>query len=394
MDWQSLKNADIRKFIQAHEHDDVAALALGKLPDSNWNAPLVLGQIKARQKARSKMPHWADNADVIFPPPALVEQASSAACAAYKSGLVQGQSFVDLTAGMGADTLAFAGYFANAKAVDLNQTTTEILQHTFQALGQPNIQVTCASAEDFAAKMEPVDLVYLDPQRRDETRKGKFILEQTSPDILKLLPLLQTKAKTVMLKTSPMLDISQACAALGGVREVHIVEWRGECKEVLYILDFKSRAAEDICMIAVSLDDEGRAVNSLSFTPAEEKTAPCEFSMPLAYLYEPSPALLKAGGFKTVGARYGLKKLHPHTHLYTTEALCVDFPGRTFKICGVYPAQKEKIPLKKANITVRNFPASAESLHKKLKIAVGGPETLLACLLMDNSKTLIHGQKI
>jgi hypothetical protein len=116
--------------------------------------------------------------------------------------------------------------------------------------------------------------------------------------------------------------------------------------------------------------------------------------MPLGYVYEPSASLLKAGGFKILGTRYGLKKLHPHTHLYTSEKLHPDFPGRRFKVSGIFSAQKNKIPLKKANITVRNFPASAESLHKKLKIAVGGEETLFACILMDNTKALIHGQKV
>lgn len=122
MTWQSLLDEKVQKFIRDHENDDVANLALKKPPVGVEDYPMVLDQIKARQKAAVKVPDWLDLNDVVFPPSSVMEQASSAACALYKAGLVAGESFVDLTGGVGVDSWGFSKYFRRGVAVERDET--------------------------------------------------------------------------------------------------------------------------------------------------------------------------------------------------------------------------------------------------------------------------------
>lgn len=397
MDWQSLTQSEIFKFILAHEEENVAALALKKPPAPEWDYRLVLDQIKSRQKARRKVPSWFESSEtLVFPPPEVVEQASSEATAAYKASLVRGESLADLSGGMGVDCRAFARNFQSGFCAERNETAAALLAHNFSALGLDHIKVLCRSAEDFVSTMPPVDFVYIDPQRREASKKGKFRLEDTSPDVSSLLPLLEKRAGKIMIKTSPMLDIAAGIEKLHHVSAVHVVEYRGECKEVLYMLDMAGNPvpAEEIPITAVEIDEGGKAFKSFSFTIRDERAMAASLSQPLAYLYEPGPAFQKASGFNSMAVRFGMAKLHLHTHLYTSDVFCPDFPGRGFKIYGAYPAQAGKIPLEKANLTLRNFPGDTESLRKKLKMKDGGEDYLFACTLMDGEKMLIHGRKL
>ncbi|MEZ5813933.1 MAG: class I SAM-dependent methyltransferase [Alphaproteobacteria bacterium] len=394
MTWQSLLNPDIQKFIREHENADVAALALKKPPDPGWNYPLILDQIKSRQKARTKLPLWPDHhPDIIFPPSNILEQASSAATARYKAGLIKGKTFIDFTGGAGVDSCALTEHYESGIIIDSNETAATLIAHNLPLLCRPGIKldIRCAKAEDFIKDMPNTDLALIDPQRRDTKTKGKFILESTAPSVLELLPALLEKARHIILKTSPMLDIAQTIKDLKHVHSVHIVEWRGDCKELLFILN--RGTTEEPLITAASINDTGDTVSQLIFTAEEEKSANAPLSMPLKYLYEPGPAFQKSGSFQTIAERFNLHKLHAHTHLYTSNTLRPDFPGRCFEIIGQYPVKAQKVPLKQAHITTRNFPLDTATLRKKLKLKDGGKDYLFACTLMDGSKTLLHGRK-
>jgi hypothetical protein len=396
MDWQRLLDADIQKFIVEHENADVAGLALKAAPDDVWDYPLVLDQIKARQKAGRKVAAWLDAEGLVFPPSHVMEQASSAACARYKASLVAGGSFVDLTGGVGVDSWAFLERFESGVAVERDAGAAEMIAHNVGVLSDKRFGVVHGEAEDYVAHMDAVDLAYIDPQRRDGAggAKGKFKLDDCSPDVLGMMAALLDKAQTVMVKTSLMLDIWAGIEALGNVCAVHVVEWRGECKEVLYILRKERECLDgDVPVSAVSIDDEGVVLNSFTFSRDEEVGAQPVYDLPQKYLYEPSAAFQKAGGFKAMAGRYGVVKLHADTHLYSSQDVVTNFPGRAFKIVGKYPVQAKKVPLKKAHLTVRNFPQKTEILRKKLKLADGGDDYLFACTLMDGERVLLHGLK-
>ena len=116
--------------------------------------------------------------------------------------------------------------------------------------------------------------------------------------------------------------------------------------------------------------------------------------MPKKYLFEPGPAFQKAGAFNAMAIRYGLEKLHPHTHLYTAQSLCPDFPGHAYEVSGIVPVDKKSLPIKKANLKLRNFPGTTETLRRKLGLEDGGEDYLFACTLADESKALLYARRI
>ncbi|MFN3700651.1 MAG: THUMP-like domain-containing protein [Alphaproteobacteria bacterium] len=445
MNWQALLDPDIRKFItaKADSGEDISALALKKPPSPDWPYALVLDQIKARRKAALKMPEWGAFSDIIYPAATVIEQASSQPCALYKAHLLQdmegligqGQEqrrFADLTAGSGMDTITLARIFsAGGVAIEREPQSAAILAHNLKAMGIDGVEVLNQSAEDWLEEVlrsaatnsasnsasnsestheaPPFDLVFCDPQRREGQKRGLFRLEDCTPDITALLPRLRKIARFLLLKTSPILDIHQMIETLEGVCAVHVLEYQGECKELLALVDLHSHNAQNntatapqsVNIHAVRLDEAGRAVQAMRFTHQSEVAQSIEFSEPLRFIFEPSPAFQKAGGIKTLAADYGLYKLHPNTHLYTSERVderaAREFPGRIFEIEALsavnQKALKAHLPDLRASLTVRNFPMKTEDLRKKLSLKDGGYITVFACEAVTLGKTLIICQK-
>lgn len=394
--WQRLLEPEIAAFIRRHEHEDVAKLALQKPPMPGWPYPLILDQIKTRQKAADKFPAaMLSTSRIVLPRADLVEQASSQAAAAYKASLVSGRNFADLTTGAGIDSLALALQFETGFCVERDEYAASLLRHNFKELGINHIEIRHESAEQFMAGFSgALDLVYLDPQRRNEQKRGLYRLEDTAPNILELLPAFKDKARRVMLKASPMLDIDLGIKSLGCAENVHVLERGRECKELVFLLRPQDQPEPDQIPITVAvLDEQGKAAHSFTFTRAQEREAVCEIAQPLRYLYDPGPGFHKAGCFRFLAAHYGLKKLHPSTHLYTADRPCSDFPGRSFIIENITRPEASLMPARSANIAVRNFPASVAELRKKLKLQDGGDHYLFACTLADDRKAIIQTRK-
>lgn len=393
-----LSDPNIVEFVFAHLDDDVRALALKKSPYDDWPYIDVLDQIKSRQKLRMKMPDWSANRDLIAPSPFVVEQASSFATASFKASLFAGERVVDLTAGAGVDSYLLGSGFERLICVEHDRHSADILRHNMAALLGSKAKIVQVDAENFVQDMEPADLVYIDPGRRDGVRKGKFALADCSPNILEMLPILAQKTKAVLVKTSPFLDISGAIAAFEEagctVPFVYVLEWRGDCKEVLYHLSFAPEACAETEIKACILGDNGSVQASHVFVQAQEHSFQPNFSMPVQYLYEPSAAVMKSGGFHSLAAAFDVTKLHAHSHLYSSDMVIKDFPGRCFHVEGVFPVQAKALPFRQANLTVRNFPASVDVLKKRLKLKDGGDDYLFATTLCDDSKALVHCRKL
>lgn len=396
MEWQRLLDVEILSFIRRNSEADVRQLALKKPLHSDWPYPLILDQIKVRQKAKIKSPELYDTDGFIFPMSDLFEQASSQACASYKATLVRGESFVDLTAGAGIDAFSFAGNFCSCTLIERNSLDFQILRHNSEALGLADrVQVIHGDALDYVRGMHSVDCVYIDPQRREAGRKGIYDLSACSPDIIKLLPILKGKAKTIILKTSPVLDIQKAIETLGFVKEVHVVGWSGDCKEVLYVLDMEVQTEfSAVRVIAVDLDDVGAPKNRFTFSIAEEAEAQVKFSSPEQFLYEPSPAFMKAAGFKSMAVFYKINKLHPSTHLYTSTGVQENFCGKIYKILDIVAPKEDQMPIKKAELVLRNFPGDVATIRKKLKLSEGDHYRVFGVKLFDGSKKMIICEKL
>ncbi|MFT2007331.1 THUMP-like domain-containing protein [Pontibacter sp. 13R65] len=384
-----------KQFIQEHQQEQVSRLMLQA---SRYPALPVLElvqQIQARQKAASKLPAWVANPDLVFPVALSVEQSSSEATAAYKASLVSGQLLIDLTGGFGVDSYFFAKNFARVLHVEQQQDLSEVAAHNFALLQAHNIQAVPATADSFLQNFDGLaDVMYLDPARRGGRDERVHLLQDCEPDVLHLLPTLLQKAHAVFLKTSPMLDIDLALQQLQLVTKVWVVAVQNECKEVLYLLKNTPETHPEIT--AVNLLPGGQ-VQSISFSEEQEQAAAVSYADAKAYIYEPNTAILKAGAYKYLAQTYQLEKLHPNSHLYTSNSLLLQFPGRIFRCLSTNRYNKKELlrllPDKKANITARNFPESVAEIRRKTGIKEGGKKYLFFTTDMHQKPVVLICEK-
>lgn len=408
MDLSILQQPQLRQWILEHERDEPAQLMLQAHLYPHIPLREAVQQIQARQKARQKLPQWYGQPGVIMPPPLSVEQASSEETALYKAQLIHQRllekkgtttlpSLTDLTGGMGLDCWAFAQYFGEVTYVEQQQDVAAVATNNFNMFNIGNISICHNTAEAYLEQAtQGVDVLYLDPARRDSEKNKVVLLSHCQPDVTSLLPLLLQKAKQVWVKASPMLDIKGAMQELGQqVQEVQVVSLRGEVKELLFRIE--ARQEPDPLVKAVNLE-AGAVVDSFVFRYGEESQARPELGMPERYLYDPGAALRKAGAFKLPAVRFGLKKLQAHSHLYTSSQLIPDFPGRTFLVREQLKADRKALhkllPSRKAHLVVRNFPLKSAVLQKKLGLAEGDPYYVFATTLTDGKPQLLLCERI
>ena len=390
-------SAETIRFIEEHAKADVRSLALQakKYPEVDMAVAVV--QIAGRQIAEAKVPSWHRVEGLLYPKHLSMEQCSSEATALYKMGLVEGETFADLTGGFGIDCSFLSRKFMQADYVERQAELCELAGHNFPLLGL-NIGVHNEDGVDYLKRMQPVDCLYLDPARRDGHGGKTVAISDCEPDVSALEELLVEKAKTVMVKLSPMLDLSLALKSLKHVREVHIVSVNNECKELLLLLR-KGAVSSEIKIHCEHI------VNSCehqhyAFTLLEEHTSECPLAEAVgAYLYEPNASILKAGAYRSLTQAYPVEKLHASSHLYTSAHFIENFPGRRFKVEAVSGFGKKELKefmqgMEKANLTIRNFPSSVAELRKRLKLKEGGEDYLFATTLADESKVLIKCRKV
>ena len=371
-----------RRYVAAHLHDDPAHLALQARRHPHLPVPELVRQIQARQKARVKLPTWADNQELIFPPALSVEQASSERTATYKAGLVAGASrLADLTGGFGADAAHFAAVVGHVDYVERDAQLAAVVTYNLQQLGIGNITTHAADAAAFLRASEAqFDWLFLDPARRDQRGGKTYRLADCEPDVPRLLPLLLRHAPRILLKTSPMLDIELAIQELKHVRRLWVLAVDNEVKEVLYELG--AEPAVDPERLAVNLRRDGTQ-HDFRLNRAREARAVPRYAEAQQYLYEPNAAILKAGAFKSIGTAYELLKIQQHSHLYTSQDLRANFPGRIFQILATEKAdgphlKKHLGPEGRAHVTTRNFPESVADFRRRTGIREGGDIYLFA----------------
>ncbi len=358
-------------------------------------------QTEGRKIIANKLPSWAENMSILFPVKISLEQCSSEATALYKTGLIAGESLVDLTGGFGVDCSFLSKNFSSVDYVEQNEELCQIAEHNFKTLGL-NIRVNNAESVEFLKSMPAVDCIYIDPARRDVKGKKTADLSLCSPNLLDIRDILLDKCNTLLIKLSPMFDISSALEVFPECKQVHVVSVKNECKELLLLVEGGFCGETEIVCVDLTPNSSLLFPNGHQhvLTPNiiakknEGNITIIGYSAPKSYLYEPNASIMKAGLFKTVAKRYNVAKLHPSTHLYTSEELVENFPGRTFKINKVTRVQKKEISdIEKANLSIRNFPGNVAELKKKLKLKDGGATYIFACTLNDNSKVLIICEK-
>ena len=388
---------ETQAFIRLHAQDNIKSLALQAAKYPNVDMREAITQISGRQASASKIPSWQALDDLLYPRHLSMEQCSSEGTAQYKSSLVSGDSFTDLTGGFGVDCAFMASRFKEVHYVERQEELCEIAAHNFPLLGLSYIKIHNTESVAYLEQMTPVDWIFIDPARRDGHGGKTVAISDCEPNVEELEELLVSKGGKVMVKLSPMLDIARALTTLQHISEVHIVSAANECKELLLVLD-RQAASADIPMHCINLPTMGE-MQSFSFTREAEQQAICSYTSSLKhYLYEPNASILKAGGFKSVTTQYQVEKLHPNSHLYTSDYLIADFPGRAFEVVNHCTFNKKEIKellgnIKKANLTIRNFPTTVAELRKRIKLAEGGDDYLFATTLSNDKRVLVLCKK-
>lgn len=381
-------NTEVQEFINNY-NDPIEKLAFAGSPFVGITVQELMQQIESRKKAAKKLPSYYNTNGIYYPPKLHIEQTSSEQTAAYKASLITGNSLADLTGGLGVDSLYFGKSFHEVHHFEHNQALSNIAAHNFSMLG--NTKITCFPEDGITGiKDRQYDVIYADPSRRNE-RKGKvFFLRDCEPNIPEVLDTIFEHTPTVVVKTSPMLDVSIGLEELKCVAEIHVIAVSNEVKELIWLL--KKGHAGVAVLKTINYTNEG--VETFNFDAGT--TAETHYDTPKRFLYEPNAAILKSGAFHVLSDAFKLKKLHQHSHLYTGEVLR-DFPGRRFNIDRVLEYTKKEMRglcIDKANITTRNFSESVATLRKKWNIKEGGTTYLFFTTTGENQKILLVCSKL
>ncbi len=387
---KSILNIEVQDFIHKNLQTDITKLVLKGSPFKNISIQELAKQIISKSKCKKKLPTWYNAKNIYYPDKLNIEQTSSEITATYKAQLITGKSILDITGGFGVDSFAFSKKFKDVTHCEINTELSTIVAHNYKQLKAKNIQTIAKDGIVYLINSNKIyDCIYIDPSRRNELKKRVFLLADCTPDLSKNLDVLLKYSNTILIKTSPILDIQAAINELHSIKEIHIVAIQNEVKEVLYLI--QKKYSEKISYKTINITKTENQI--FTFLP---NITEVNYSLPKQYLYEPNAAILKAGAFKEVGNQLNISKLHKHSHLYTSDSEIL-FPGRIFKILqqtAYHPKKIKKIfQIEKANITTRNFPDSVATIRKKTKIKDGGTLYLFFTTNIYNEKIVLVCEK-
>ncbi|MFY1046453.1 class I SAM-dependent methyltransferase [Chryseobacterium sp. GP-SGM7] len=365
--WHS--NKEIQEYINKNLQADLHSLLLKKSPFPEISMQEIVQQIKGKQVAQKKFPFLLQDG-IIFPPQLNLEQSSSEKTAVYKSEILKGKKFIDLTSGFGIDAYHLSKNFEEITLVEQNAELLEIVKHNWTILGK-KAKFINQKLEDFLnGNKEEFDVIYLDPARRDQNKNKVFLLEDLSPNILEIQDNLLSISREVVIKLSPLIDLKYLVSVLKNVSKIEIIAVRNDVKEMVVFLS-ENYSGEIICN-CINLESEE---TEFSFKIDAEKTAQTEYSEPKRFIYIPNNTILKAGIFNLVSEKFELKKLHPNTHLYTSESRIDDFPGRILEMEVIDSKQIKKKD--QFNLISKNYPLKPEEIKKKYQLKDGGERYLI-----------------
>lgn len=378
------------QWVKEHSGDDPSRLRLkyGRA-DGAIDYDAAITQVECRRKFGKKL---CDTLlafeDFYFPSVLSGEQSTSDLVAAFHASLVaEGLPAADLTAGLGIDALHASARAASVVAVERDVVKADALRFNARGLKADNMEVVCGDCRDFVERCEAEGrrfaTVFIDPARRSADGGRVFALADCEPDVVAMMPALGRICDLLIIKASPMLDISHTINALTPPPlSVMAVGTATECKELLIVVDFRRTAASSPTMIeSVTLAPDGSAT-TFAFTAEQEREAPqppvVESLKEGDYILEPNPELMKTGAFRLVAERWHLSVFHPNTRLFASAGAVDGFPGMQYRVECVMPYASRNIksfagryPV--ANVAVRNFGMSADALRAKLRVRDGGP---------------------
>jgi len=391
MNMEELLATEVQAFIAENSKTNVKDLAFKKNPFPHIQWQTVLQQIHAKQKAEQKLPTWYKCGNIIYPSTVSVEQTSSEITAAHKASLIHGSSLIDLTGGFGVDDYYFAKHFQSVTHCEYQEDLSAMVAHNFQQLGANNIR--CISGDSLSTLQnlqQQFDWIYIDPARRSAGNNKVFFLKDCQPDVVSLLDTYFQYTQQILIKTSPLLDITATLKDLKHVKEVHIVALHNEVKELLWMVTAGYNGTTKIIATNINKDSQEH-FESIFADPSV-----AQYNVPQKYLYVPNAAIMKSGNFDAICTTFDVAKLHPHSHLYTSNEV-ISFPGRSFIIEEQIPYNKQamkSLMKTKANIAIRNFPLQVEELIKKYKLDNGGDKYYFFTTIANDEKVVLICSKL
>lgn len=387
----SILKTEVQNFIKDNLNNNITKLVLKGSPYPEVSTKELIEQIESKSRSKKKLPHWFNTLNIYYPNKLNIEQTSSEETALYKSNLIQGETIIDITGGFGVDCWAFSKNFKQVVHCELNSSLSKIVEHNINQLNITNIKTYNGNGiEHVINNNTKYDWLYVDPSRRNDLKGKVFLLKDCLPNVPLHLNNLLEKSDNILIKNSPLIDLTSCIKELNYVKQIHIIALKNEVKEVL--VHIEKNYSGNINITATNIDKE---ISSFNFTYKKEYLF--NLSKPLQYLFEPNASILKAGGFNAIANKLNLTKLHNHSHLYTSDIL-VKFPGRSFQIKDVLPYNKKqilkKIPQKKANITTRNFKETVASIRKKTGLKDGGNIYLFFTTNLLNEQIVIFCDKV
>ncbi|WP_353777991.1 class I SAM-dependent methyltransferase [Winogradskyella sp. 3972H.M.0a.05] len=389
----SILHKEVQEFIDNNLNADITKLLLKGIQFEGVSTKALVEQIEAKKRSQKKLPTWFSSKGIYYPNKLNIEQTSSEITAKYKSSLVSGKSIVDITGGFGIDCFYFSKHIESVTHCEINADLSEIVTHNYNALGVSNVETISSDGISYLKETDKkFDWIYIDPSRRHDVKGKVFFLSDCLPNVPEHLDLLFERTDNILVKTSPLLDISSGIKELKQVKAIHVVAVNNEVKELLWVLE--KDVSEAIMIKTINIKKE--AVSEFEFLYDAEKDVSVNYDLPQQYLYEPNAAILKAGAFKSIAKAFDLNKLHAHTHLYSSNML-ISFPGRRFKIDKVLPFNKKRLKYERismVNIATRNFPESAEKIKKRFHLKDGGRTFLFFTTNVRGEKIILVCSKV
>lgn len=388
----SLLHAGLKIFLEANQSIDQLLLSKQFSTLTSDDKSLLASQIKLYPKALKKLPSFA--AAYCFFSEKALEQASSEALAKYKSTKINGNLLLDLSAGLGADDWAFSNTFHQVIGIDPDTDLNTLVRKNFELLGITNVKRMDDTAETFLQQAPKADWVYLDADRRSGGGKAVHLFEG-SPKVMQLLNTLPQVTNQVLLKLSPLVDLTHVMKNISGISRIEVVSLFNEVKEVLVFLKFNYAGEIEIC--ATDINRQHKAISFAATHPVRASVATSNCGH---YFYEPALSIIKAGLTAAYAASCGLHPLQVNGNYLISEKLLPEFVGRIFQIKQMMPFKKAAVKaylssagISKANIARRDFKADVASLYNTFNLKEGGDDYLFFTTAANQEKIFVHGIK-
>ncbi len=390
---------NMMEFVRKHANDDVNALRLkfagNKQIEFDFDLEFALLQIEARRKTRKKLPEFLSHPDFIFPTLLSAEQASNETVAKFHASLIStSATLLDLTAGLGIDDMTFALKGINVTACEIDYIKCEALRHNAAIMGVTNkLSIVKGDSIDLVHhNKDKYDVVFADPARRNDTGGKLYALSDCQPDILSAMPYILSISPRLLVKSSPLLDISLIRDTVKDLKHIFVVCFKGECKEVLIDIQ-KDSSFEGVTVVDIDRESEiSRFHTDFITTESGSKVSLCDRkdAGDYKYLYEPNAGVMKTGAWTTLINNFPmLSKANTNTHVFLSDTFYSDFPGRVMQI----HSEPDKKALKafkgeKLNIVARNHPLTATQIAKKFSLT-SGSDNFLYAFRYRNSPTFL-----